>query len=65
MSTSEDAALLGDQFQLRPSQPQLFTRIGLAIKHFDYKQLYRRQPMKGIGGAFNKMAQYNTLQNSR
>lgn len=51
MSIAEDAHLLGDQDGIRPGRPQVFTRIGLAIKNLDYTQLYRRQALKGIGGA--------------
>ena len=52
MSVAEDSRLLEDTYHTRAGRPQLFTRIGLAIKNMDYTQLYRRQPLKGIGGAY-------------
>lgn len=55
MSIAEDSRLLGDNSYGRMGRPDLITRIVFAIKNLDYTQLYRRQPMKGIAGAFRKV----------
>lgn len=60
MSIAEDSRLLDDQYQTRVGRPQIFTRLGLAIKNLDYTQLWRRQPLTGIGGMF----QSNSLEMS-
>lgn len=52
MSIAEDSRLLDEPYQMKVGRPQIFTRIGLAIKNLDYTQLWRRQPLTGIGGSF-------------